>query len=297
MSLCQKIGLGTAQWGMLYGIANRNGQPNREEISEMLSCAYQRGISIIDTACSYGEAEEILGEERASSLGFNVVTKTIPIRGSSISKEDVALVSSAFDESLKRMQTGRVYGMLIHNVDNLLSDGGERLWAVLEEFKACGSVEKIGVSVYHPQQLDDIMSRYEIDIVQFPYNIYDQRFAQTGLLEKLQMAGIETHARSAFLQGLIFMSPENMPDYFDSIRMRQAKLHNELSKSGLSPLDGCLSYCLNQPYIDKIIVGCETLGQLTQILKIAEKSPSSLPELESYAINDEKVVDPSRWEI
>lgn len=295
MNFCQKIGLGTAQWGMLYGINNIGGKPNREEITEMLSCAHQRGISIIDTACSYGEAEKILGKEHAAALEFKIVTKALPLSVSSMSRDDVVLVTSAFDESLKRLQTGSVYGLLVHNVNNLLSDGGERLWAALQEFKACGRIEKIGVSVYHPQQLDDIMSCYQIDIIQFPYNIYDQRFAKTGLLEKLQMAGIETHARSAFLQGLIFMSPESMPDYFSSIRMRQAKLHNELSKSGLTPLDGCLSYCLNQPYIDKIIVGCETLGQLAQILRIAEKSPSSLPDLEPYAINDEKVIDPSQW--
>lgn len=295
MSFCQKIGLGTAQWGMLYGITNISGKPNSEEISEMLSCAHQRGISIIDTACSYGEAEEILGKERVASLGFKVVTKALPLSVSRMSRDDVALVSSAFDESLKRLQTGSVYGLLVHNVNNLLSDGGERLWAALKEFKACGHIEKIGVSVYHPQQLDNITSRYEIDIVQFPYNIYDQRFAQTGWLQKLKMSGIETHARSAFLQGLIFMNPENMPDYFSAIRMRQAKLHNELSKSGLSPLDGCLSFCLNQPHIDKIIVGCETLGQLTQIVRIAEKSPSSLPDLEPYSINDEKLIDPSKW--
>jgi aryl-alcohol dehydrogenase-like predicted oxidoreductase len=295
MNFCQKIGLGTAQWGMLYGITNISGKPNREEISEMLSCAHQRGISIIDTACADGEAEKILGEGQAAAIGFNIVTKALPIHGSSISRDDVVLVASAFDESLKQMQTGSVYGLLVHNVNNLLSDGRERLWAELQEFKACGRIEKIGVSIYHPQQLDDIMSRYEIDIVQFPYNIYDQRFAQTGLLEKLQMAGIETHARSAFLQGLIFMSPESMPDYFSAIRKHQAKLHDELNKSGLTPLDGCLSYCLNQPYIDKIIVGCETLGQFAQILSIAEKSPSSLPDLEPYAINDEKVIDPSQW--
>ena len=166
----------------------------------------------------------------------------------------------------------------------------------IARIKITERVLKIGVSVYHPQQLEEILSRYEIDLVQTPFNIYDQRFTRNRLISaKLKQKSVEIHARSGFLQGLLLMKPDDLPDQFELIRNHQIKLHSQLNQFGLSPLQGCLSFCLNQPHIDKIIVGCETFRQFTEILKIAEKSPISLPELESYAINDEKVIDPSKW--
>lgn len=295
MNLINKIGLGTVQWGMAYGISNRSGQPNYSEIGHMLDHARSKGITILDTAYVYGKAEIVLGEQGAILKGFDVVTKALPIASTVISKKEIEQLSTAFLESLDRLRSDRVYGLLIHRPENLLSTGSDGLWKTLHQLKMEKRVTKIGVSVYNPRQLDDIVNCYEIDIVQLPFNIYDQRFNRTSLFQRLKQKGIEVHTRSAFLQGLLLMKADELPDQFGVIRKHQAKLHNHFSESGLTPLQGCLSYCLNQPGIDKIIVGCETLGQLTQILGVAERSPSSLPDLEPYAINDERFIDPSKW--
>lgn len=290
-----KIGLGTAQWGMSYGVANRRGQPRDSEIDQMLTHAKKQGVKILDTAYAYGEAEIILGEQGANVRGFDVVTKTVPLDSRVISKKEIVQLSTAFLESLDRLKLDVVYGLLVHRGDNLLSPGGDLLWRKLQELKAQKRVSRIGVSIYRPQQLEEILGRYDIDLVQVPYNIYDQRFALTGLFQRLKQKGIEVHIRSAFLQGLLLMKPDELPEQFGVIRDHQAKLHNRLDELGITPLQGCLSHCLNQPDIDKIVVGCETLGQLIQILSIAEKSPGSTPNLESYAMNDERFIDPSKW--
>ncbi len=295
MNLFKKIGLGTAQWGMPYGISNRSGQPDYFEIGKMLDHAKSQGITILDTAYTYGEAEIILGEQGAILNGFDVVTKTIPISSRVISKKEIEQLSTAFFESLDRLKSDTVYGLLVHNADNLLSRGGDHFWKTLQVFKNEKRVKKIGVSVYRPRQLEEIINRYEIDVVQIPFNIYDQRFAREGIFQKLKHKGIEIHSRSVFLQGLLLMKPDQLPAQFELIRDHQAKLHKQLSDSGLTLIEGCLIFCLNQPYIDKIFIGCETLGQLSEVLSNSAHSCHPFLDLEPYAIDDQKVIDPSRW--
>lgn len=296
MNRCARLGLGTVQWGMAYGIANRGGQATDAAVVEMLRHARERGVILLDTAHAYGDAERVLGEQEVVSQGFQVVTKTRPVQSQDITKADIAAISVAFSESLERLRCKSVYGLLAHRSDNLLMRGGDRLWDALQAFKAQGRVGKIGVSVYHPQQLGAILDRYPIDLVQLPFNLYDQRFAQTGLLQRLKQAGIEVHARSAFLQGLLLLPANELPAHFASIREHQARLHRQFADSGLTPLEGCLLYCLHEVGLDRVIVGCETSGQLAEILRVAESAvddPPGLPNI--YALNDNGILMPSNW--
>jgi hypothetical protein len=185
--------------------------------------------------------------------------------------------------------------LLVHHSDDLRPGRGESLWALLQNLKSRGLVAKIGVSVYDPHDLDWILDRYSIDIVQLPFNLYDQRFLWTGWLERLQRAGVEVHARSAFLQGLLLMSAERLPAQFASWRGHHQKLHREWEKAGVSPLAGSLRFCLEQPQIDHVIVGCETPEQLDEILQAAALDTGVLPDAASFAVDDGAVIDPRRW--
>ncbi len=55
-----KLALGTAQFGMNYGIANSSGKVNHEEAREILSLGRSVGIDTLDTAIAYGDSEESL---------------------------------------------------------------------------------------------------------------------------------------------------------------------------------------------------------------------------------------------
>lgn len=295
MNRCVKLGLGTVQWGMPYGIADRNGQPASAVVGDMLRIAKEHGIALLDTAHGYGEAEKVLGGLGVSSKDIRVVTKTLPIKSTSIGEHDVVPVSAAFRESLQRLRCTRVYGLLVHQADNLLIAGSERLWAELQTLKARGLVEKIGVSVYHPQQLEYILERYRIDLVQLPFNLYDRRFAQTGLLRRLKQAGVEVHGRSAFLQGLLLLPPDRLPEYFDGLRSQHARLYRQFDEAGLTPLEACLRFCLDQIDIDRVIVGCKTAEQLVEILGAAKQGEGRLSGFERYSMDDESVINPSNW--
>lgn len=261
----------------------------------MLCIAKRHGIRVLDTACTYGEAETRLGDQGAASQGFQIVTKTPPIKSDEIREEDIALVSTAFLESLRRLQCKQVYGLMVHHADNLLLPGGDRLWAVMQYLKAHGQVGKIGVSVYHPEQLERILERYDIDLVQLPFNIYDQRFANSGMLRQLRESGVEIHSRSAFLQGLLLLSPEKLPKHFQRIGEAHARLHQRFREAGLAPREACLHFCLDHAEIDRVVVGCETTRQLSEIIDSAEKADRVFPWAESCAVDDESIINPSRW--
>jgi len=294
MSHQAAIGLGTVQWGMPYGIANRSGLPGPEQIEAMLRLAHDRGIKTLDTAPGYGRAESLLGDNHAAAR-FRIITKTKPLQGGELTEADVQAVAEAFEESLARLSCRTVDGLLVHHPDVLLKKDGQRLWTVLDRIRQEGRALKIGVSVYHPGQLEALLERYRIDLVQLPFNIYDQRFMQSGLLQRVKRLGVEVHARSAFLQGVLLSPSSKLPPYFDAIRTHHVRLHRLLADSGMTPLTGCLQHCLRQPDIDAVIVGCETLGQLGDILDAAQECAVRLPPVASYALVDERFLNPSRW--
>jgi aryl-alcohol dehydrogenase-like predicted oxidoreductase len=189
MNLCRKLGLGTVQWGMQYGIANRVGRPHGSEIAQILLSARQAGVSLLDTAYVYGDAESVIGQTVDNSHEWQIVTKTLPIQSKVFGDADEAAVYLAFDESLRRLRRTSVYGLMVHSAENLLRPGAERLWGVLQKIKSKGLASKIGVSVYTPDELSQILDTFSVDIVQLPLNLYDQRFLRTALLDRLKLSG------------------------------------------------------------------------------------------------------------
>jgi aryl-alcohol dehydrogenase-like predicted oxidoreductase len=294
MTALRKLALGTAQFGMRYGIANHTGQPSIATVQSILERAQGAGVLTLDTAHTYGDSEQILGRLLGNQNQFRIVTKTLPIQKDVVAKGDIEDVEAAFRCSLKRLRRGHIYGLLVHHENDLLVPGGVRLWRWMQSAQESGLTDRIGVSVYSPQMLRAVFDRYPLEIVQVPFNIYDQRFAASGLLAELKSANIEVHGRSAFLQGLLLMDANDLPSRLASIRPFQARLHNCLREKGMTSLSGSLAFCFNNPHIDYVVVGCDTLEQFEAILETTKKINGCL-DLAQFAIDDENVVNPSRW--
>lgn len=293
-----RLGLGTVQWGMSYGIANQSGIATSRAVSEMLARAREAGVNILDTAWAYGEAERVLGEQGVLAAGFRVVTKTRPLKGLNNSASELAeVVETAFRASLVSLVGTSVYALLVHHADDLLGPAGDALWARLQSLRAEGLATKIGCSLYHPEQFDRLLQRYPLELVQIPYNIYDQRYVVSGMAAHAKALGVEIHVRSAFLQGVLLMPPERLPDYFAALREHHAALWSKYANLGLSPLQAALGFCLACPEVDEVIVGCEQPAQWNQILAVADTPfPSaSREDLGRFAVNDEAYINPSRW--
>lgn len=295
MNNCSKIGLGTVQWGMRYGVANRSGRPEAGEIARILRLARESGITLLDTAQAYGDAESVIGQVGQDTYGWRIVTKIQAIQNGNFGDREALALSDAFLESRRRLNSSKLYGLLVHNADDLLSASGPRLWETLQTFKAQALVSMVGVSVYEPEQLGRILDRFPIDLVQLPLNLYDQRFLHEGLLARARLSGVEVHVRSVFLQGLLLLPPDQLPDQFSGVRAGHMRFYRECEVSGITPLEASLRFCLTQSEVDQVIVGCEAREQLAGILLAASVGGARLPDPGAFAVEDFALVDPRRW--
>jgi len=291
MSFCQKLALGTAQFGLHYGIGNRDGQIPIGEIETILNRAWQAGINSLDTAFEYGVAESQLGLAGISRWRTISKIPAIPARCPHIS----AWIDSKVDQSLDRLQINRLYGLLLHRSADLLGNQGDRIQHSLEKLKEGGRVEKIGVSIYDFSELEEITSRYVIDLVQVPFNCIDRRLIDSGCLTRLKQIGIEVHVRSVFLQGLLLMEPDSRPEYFKGWKTLFEIWDNWLLTERVDPIDACLGLPMSLPGIDRIVVGINHLGHLNQILERMTTKAPLLPD--GINCSDLELIDPSRWKV
>jgi len=284
-----KLALGTAQFGMPYGVANRSGKVSGEEVGRILDYARSQGIDTLDTAVGYGESEAVLGAHPLA--GWRVISKVGAVPESC--REIPAWVNAQVHGSLARLKIPGLAGLLLHAPHQLLGPRGEEIYAALADVRAQGLVNKIGISIYSPSELDMLNDRYALDIVQAPVNIFDRRLASTGWMSKLELKNIELHARSIFLQGLLLMAPSSRPEKF----LRWSGLWEGwdawLRASRLTPLQASLRYVLAQPEIRHAVVGVDSLKQLKEIC-LAAAGPAPEPPLEVLTA-DEGLLNPARW--
>ncbi len=288
-----KLGLGTVQFGLDYGISNWQGKTSLDEIRKILDVAMCNGIKVIDTAAMYGTSEDALGETLPESHRFKIVTKTPKITASATSAESMQVLEDSFLQSLQKLKCASIYGLLIHNADDLLSESGCLLFNKMIDLKRKGLVEKIGVSVYTALQIDEILENFQIDIVQLPINVFDQRLLIGGHLSKLKKRGVEIHARSAFLQGLLLMSPKDIPPFFDSVREQLENYHRALRQCGLTPVQAALGFLINIPDVDFIICGVNNHTQVKEICVAAV--PVKSMDFSGFALSNESILNPLNW--
>ena len=285
-----RLVLGTVQFGLPYGVANKSGQVRRTEATAILKHAWTVGIGTLDTAIAYGQSEERLGEIGVNN--WRVVTKLPAIPDTCTTVRD--WVQESIKCSLSRLHINRLHGLLLHHPKQLLEPQGEELYVALLELKEQGCVEKIGVSIYSPEELDDLSPRFEIDMVQAPFNVLDRRLNTSGWLTRLYRAGIEVHARSIFLQGLLLMESAQRPKKFDRWMPLWNCWNRWLEIQEITPLQACLGFVLSQQQIKRVIVGVDNLGQLQDILEAAEVKVPQPPDF--LQTSDLNLINPSRWD-
>jgi len=284
-----KLAIGTAQFGMPYGIANKKGQVSVDEGRKILAFAKENGIHTLDTAIGYGESEKQLGE--IGIPGWEVVTKLLSV------PEDCTDIHGWVEKniysSIERLRIPVLYGVLLHKPGQLLEGKGPSIYHALQKAKDHGFVNKIGISVYSPDELNELVPEFDFDMVQAPFNIFDRRVEESGWLSKLANANIEVHVRSVFLQGLLLMPIADRPAAFNRWNILWGKYDNWLSENKLSPLEACLNHVLNYPMIDKVIVGVDSLENLKEITGAIS---AKIPEVPGYlSCDDLTLVHPAFW--
>lgn len=281
-----RLALGTAQLGLAYGVANAHGRMAVEEGRQLLATARRLGIDTLDTAVAYGDSEQRLG---AIGVDDWLVVSKLP--GLPASCPDVsAWVWAEVEGSLARLGVPRLHGLLLHRPGDLVGPRGAELWAALEAVRKAGFARKIGISIYSPDELEQIIPQYAVDLVQSPLNLLDRRLVRSGWARRLAWRGVEIHVRSVFLQGLLLMKPR--PVAFARWEPLLARWDAWRQAAGHDGLAACLHYAFSVPEVNRVVVGVDSSHQLTEIAAALE-GPGGWPE--DLWSDDPTLLNPSLW--
>ena len=281
-----KLGLGTVQFGLNYGINNDRGKPRIDEIRAIIHCAEANHIMVVDTAADYGDSEETLGRLIANRPNFQLITK--------ISKDEAAHTS--IDRSLKRLGREKLQGVLIHNFGQF--QRFPSIWMEMMEARNKGLVKQIGFSLYFPEELELLLEKQiDFNLLQVPYNIFDRRFEK--YFAPLKKRNVTVHTRSVFLQGLVFTDIRKLGSFFHPIKPKLERLGLLSLQSGKSIESLCLNFANSNPDVDNIIVGVDTeenlksnIAALTQTMSADERKI-----LECFKEDNEQMILPSNWKL
>ncbi|MER2998777.1 aldo/keto reductase [Pontibacter populi] len=283
-----KLVLGTAQFGLNYGISNQRGQLQLPEVQTILLEAKKAGITTLDTAAAYGNSEQTIKQAiSASGAHFKIISKYPP------NKPELT-IKQAFESSLEQLGVDNLYGYLLHSYSSYSSDP-----AIIEQLlalKTKGKVQKIGISLYHPAEAEKLLNQNApIDIVQLPYSIFDRRFEQ--ILPELQKRGIETHVRSVYLQGLYFMQPDQLPEHLAPVADKITTLQQLAANYNLPVGAVSLGFALANSNINNIVIGIESLQTLQENISYCdlEFPKELLSELQQLREDNEDIILPYKW--
>jgi aryl-alcohol dehydrogenase-like predicted oxidoreductase len=280
--------LGTAQFGMDYGINNRRGKIPGDEAFKILDLAFEVGIDTLDTAYLYGDSESVIGKFiKARGLEFKVISK--------LPKCSAKDVEKILVHSLEKLGIKNFYGYLIHDFPNFIEN--IEIWDILNKFKSDGIIDKLGFSIYFTRELEYILSSgIKFDLLQVPYNIFDRRFET--YFSRLKEMDIEVHVRSIFLQGLVFKDPDELTGFFDRVRWKIKELQLLSMKLEIPIFAICLNFALLNKHIDGVIFGIDNLDNLVEIIGSLDYLDAVSDIYDIFYIfeeRDEKLILPINW--
>jgi aryl-alcohol dehydrogenase-like predicted oxidoreductase len=281
-----KLELGTAQFGLDYGV--NNGHKIIE--SEAKKIVYTLNIQspvLIDTAPYYGDSELVV--ERISGDNNKIISKLLSIKNSSTTEviSRIKATCSMFDTKL--------YGLMVHNADDVLDSDFLEVNNYLDGLRLKGI--KIGVSVYSPEQVYKCNNIMKLDMVQIPLNIIDQRFDNEQFIEFVTKNNIEVHVRSVFLQGLILMENINIPETLNKIIPYLDSLRSEASKVGVNLYELCLLFVFNKSWIKYVVIGLDSDVQASELVSnirnVMHKKINI--DVSKFSCSDLNLINPVSW--
>ena len=292
------ICLGTAQFGMNYGVTNDKGQITKNEIKEILNFALDQKINYLDTAQSYGSSEINIGQSLAPYHKFKITSKLQPNKNNFWDVDTINKINNQFLQSLKRLKVEKLDTLLIHRYSDLKLKGSDLLIEWLKKQKQDQLINRVGISIYLRSDLNELPLEM-FDLIQLPLSIYDQRMLNSGLIKNLKEKGISVFARSIFLQGLI-LSNSKWPNFISKDMYDHHKnLINFVKKNNITLLDAALAFVQNVPDINAIVVGISCKNDLIQIINsyknIQRLDKSLVQDLNRFLWNKDKDLDPRSW--
>lgn len=292
-----KLCFGTVQLGLKYGIQG-NIKPDYNTAIKMLYSAYSNGIFTYDTAAIYGDAELILGDfiDRYSipPNKIKIISKLSPKAFDNLREDSYNdIVIREVELTLKRLKVDLLDGYMFHSADHAFNI---KAYNAIQEIKKKGYVNKVGVSVYTPEQAHQTIN-YDYDIIQLPYNILDKRLDTSDFFKKAKKKKMTIFARSALLQGLLLLKPEEIPKHMDFTKKVVSEFQEVCCKHCIDPFVAAVQYVLDKKEIDHLVFGVDNLEQLKEYVELTEKRDEELMLTlrQMWQKVDERILMPNLW--
>ena len=275
--------IGSVQFGLKYGFSKK--KISSLQIKEIFKIISKNKIKHFDTSFNYGNSEKVIGNFKFEK---KIITKI------SLPKKKVNNIEEwynySLNRSLKNLKVKKLYGLLIHNTSDIYNYK-KKLLSLIKESKKKKIVEKIGISVYEKKEVDRILKFWTPDIIQFPLNVFNQKFLSNNYLKMLKKLKVETYARSCFLQGIL-LHKKLIRGNKKSKKIFKNFLH-WTQKNKVTQLRACLHFVKQIEYIDSIVVGFDNSSHLHKIIKSFNKKTSKIPF--RFMIKEKKLIDPRYW--
>jgi aryl-alcohol dehydrogenase-like predicted oxidoreductase len=286
-----KLTLGSVQFGTDYGITNNSGAVARDEVYKILSYALRSGITTIDTAPGYGNAEEVLGGF-SDIQSFEVISKLSPALKGSKSSEIIKTING----SLSRLNIPKLHKVLLHRFEDVSGNEWPQIERELLKAKELGMVSGIGVSLYNPDELEYILdNKTGIDSIQVPLNVFDQRFFENNLLERARDKNIEVQVRSIFLQGLLLTEVDELKTYFHQYRPFLKNYSDALGHYAVSKFQAAMGIALDNELINQVLFGVCSVNQIKEVVTSLNQNYKKGFDYKIWSSNDSGLIDPLEW--
>ena len=286
--MSNRICIGSANFGLNYGYKKK--KLNKKKIKMIIDYSYKMGINYIDTAISYGNTNKISGD--LQSKKFNFVTK-LPLPPKKIKSLKNWCISTII-KAKKKLNVDHIYGLLIHDTKILENkNNANEIYEALNILKKKKIINKVGLSIYDPTELDCYFNTYKFQIIQFPFNIFDRRILNSGWLQKLSKKKVELHVRSVFLQGLLLVELEKIPKKLKKWNKYFLKLNKFVEKKNISKKRACISFVRKYKTIDKFVIGINDLDQLKENLTLFGDKIIKIPS--NLEVKSQKLLNPKMW--
>jgi len=287
-----KIIIGTAQFGMKYGISN-NHKIKIDDIKKILYLAEKIGINNIDTANSYGNSEKLIGKYiKKKNLNFNIFTKSKLSEHDINNKNSLSLFAKNLKNSKKLIGNKHLKGFLVHNPQFYIKNK----FFFDKEFKK--SDINLGISLNQPSEFKKL-SRKIFSFYQFPFNILDRRW---DFILKNKIKKKKYFFKNIFLKNLYFLNKKKILKIFKKKFLKiKKKLNFFVKKFNRYDLkDLLINFVRSYKSIDGIVIGLNSFSQFKELFFYFYQKPISKMQrkilIKSLSV-DQNIISPYKWRL
>jgi aryl-alcohol dehydrogenase-like predicted oxidoreductase len=283
------LSLGTVPLGTNYGIGalDQLTRPGEEDAVALVRHAVERGITLIDTAPAYGDAEQIVGRAAAGDRRVIVATK-VDARGD---------VAASIEASRRRLGRDVLDIVQVHSATAEVIGGGAVTRALVMA-RDQGSVRVLGATVYDVAAARAVIRSGEYGVLQVALSVLDQRMLR-DVIPEAAAAGVGVVVRSAFLKGALTRRALWLPDALAPLRRAAERARDELAGGSWDDLPrAALRYCLSASEVSSVLVGVRTIAEVDAAADAAAAGPldrDALTRAAALGIEQDELLNPARW--